>query len=39
MTSDISRNASDAGASFGIFPEACSRIPVGDKKVIMSVDP
>ena len=35
MTSEIIRKASDAGASFGSFLEARSRIRVGEKKVII----
>jgi hypothetical protein len=38
MTDEIIRNVSDAGASFGSFLEARSRIRVGDKKVIIPVD-
>jgi len=39
MMSEITRNVSDAGASFGNFLEARSRIRVGDDKVIIPVDP
>ncbi len=38
MTSEISRNASDTGASFGSLLEARGRIRVGDKKVLIPVD-
>jgi hypothetical protein len=38
MNSEIIRNVSDAGASFGSFLEARSRIRVGDRKVIIPVD-
>lgn len=38
MTSEIIRNVSDAGASFGSFLEARSRIRVGDKEVLISLD-
>lgn len=38
MTSEIIRNVSNTGASFGRFLEARSRIRVGDKKVIIPVD-
>ena len=38
MTSEITRNVSDAGASFGSFLEARSRIRAGDKKVLIPVD-
>ena len=38
MTSEIISNVRDAGASFGSFLEARSRIRVGDKKVIIPVD-
>jgi hypothetical protein len=38
MTSEIIRNVRDAGASFGSFLEARSRIRVGEKKVIIPVD-
>jgi hypothetical protein len=38
MTSEIIRNVSDAGTSFGSFLEARSRIRVGEKKMIIPVD-
>ena len=38
MTSENISNVRDAGASFGSFLEARSRIRVGDKKVIIPVD-
>ena len=38
MTSEIIRNVSDAGATFGNFLEARSRIRVGEEKVIVPVE-
>jgi hypothetical protein len=38
MTSEIIRNVRDAGASFGSFLKARSRIRVEEKKVIIPVD-
>ena len=38
MTSEIISNVRDAGASFGSFLEARSRIRVGDEKLIIPVN-